>query len=133
MKTKEDVIKEIEETKEKIRKHNRINKISKDEVVNIVLKILEWENLETQYIINRYYMDWKSYEEISKELDYEEYEILAFFQFIVFKIKYILNIEEKKQNENWTNSNPYAASNFKWQRNKNKGFEKKWGLLDKKT
>jgi len=113
---KEFVLNKINNSKDELRKYNRKNNINKEDLALIIKKILEWEATDTQKIIDKYYIQWKSYKEISQELDLEEYEILGYFQYIIYKISNVLNPKIK--------NSPYSASNF-WKKSK-------WDLIDKK-
>lgn len=113
---KEFVLNKINNSKDELRKYNRKNNINKEDLALIIKKILEWEATDTQKIIDKYYIQWKSYKEISQELDLEEYEILGYFQYIIYKISNVLNPKIK--------NGPYSASNF-WKKSK-------WDLIDKK-
>jgi len=118
---KTDLLKEIENSKIEIKNYIYKKKIWKDKISDLILKIIEYEPKEVQQTINLYYIDNCSIEEILKILNIEEIRILQFFQLILFKIKMILDIDEKDDNQ-------YSIKNF-WKSYNNK----KWTLFDEKS
>ena len=123
---KQELLNEISNSKQLLKNHIRQNKIEKENIAEIVYKILENESKETQQIINLHYMDWYTTEEISSIIEKTENEILYHFQLILFKIKLVL----KPENDNiW----PYSVASYSWKNKSKYGAEKKWSLLDKKS
>jgi hypothetical protein len=122
---KNQLIEQIDKSKIDIKNHLKDKWMKIEEVTNLIKKILEWEPKEVQIATNLYYIDWCSIEEIWEIMNKSEINILNYFQFILFKIKLILNIENK---EKW---NIYSAKNYS-SKNKTNNTEN-WSLLDKKA
>lgn len=118
---KSDLLKEIEDSKIKIKNYIFENKLWKDEISDLIFKIIESEPTEVQQIISLYYVDEFSIEEILDILGIEEIRVLQYFQLILFKVKLILNINSQEDN-------PYSTKKF-WKSNN----DKKWSLFDNKT
>jgi len=98
---KNELIQKIEESKVEIKNHINKKGIEKDEISKLIYKILEWEANELQIATNLYYIDWCTINEISEIMGKSQVNILNYFQLILYKIKLILNIENKKINNKY--------------------------------
>jgi len=123
---KSELIEKIEKSKITLCEHIKKEWLEKNEISQKIKEILEWEPYDIQLITNLHYIDWCSIEEISKITNKSETLILNYFQLILFKIKLILDFNEKKEQ-------PFSASNYKWNKTKNNNNENNWWLLDIKT
>jgi len=123
---KSELIEQIEKSKITLREHIKKEWLEKNKISQKIKKILEWEPYDIQLITNLHYIDWCSIEEISEITNKSETLILNYFQLILFKIKLVLDFNEKKEH-------PFSVSNYKWNKSKNNNNENNWWLLDIKT
>ena len=122
---KNELIEKIEQSKIDIKKHLKEKWLKLEEVSELIKEILEWEPKEIQIATNLYYVDNCNIEEISKIMNKSEINILNYFQLVLFKIKLILNIENKKSTSKYSVKN-YLSKKY------NDYKDDTWSLLDKK-
>ena len=90
---KKEILERIEDSKKEIKNSFYEWWFSKDVFVEKINKVLLNEPYDIQVIANLYYIDWCSIEEISAIVEKSENLILSYFDFILFKIKLVLNGE----------------------------------------
>lgn len=115
---KKEILEKIENSKNEIKNSFYEWWFSKEIFVEKIKKVLEWEPYDIQVIANLYYVDWCTIEEISTIVEKSENLILSYFDFILFKIKLVLN--------NTLDDSAYSVSNF-W---KNKSDKSLWEDID---
>jgi len=99
-KNKEDIIKDLQISKDKIFKTNKgINK-TKEESTELILKILEWENEEIQLIMSLMLEEKASSNEISQILEIDEKRVLYEIEYIISKIESVLMKNKNTSEEN---------------------------------
>jgi len=122
---KNELIEKIEQSKIDIKKHLKEKWLKLEEVTDLIKKILEWEPKEVQIATNLYYMDNCNIEKISKIMNKSEVNVLNYFQLVLFKIKLILNIENREFIGKYSVKN-YLSKKY------NDDKDDTWSLLDKK-
>lgn len=116
------LINQIEDSKDLLRKWISKKSLTKEEVVDKVFSIMSNEPREVQLVSSLYYIDWLTIPDISNVTWLSETSILWYFQLVLFKIKLILDIEEK-----W----PWEYSVEKLSK-KSSSYNSLWSVFDKK-
>lgn len=123
---KVDLLNQIENSKIQLRNHLNEIGFQKEELSTKIKNILEGEPSDIQLIMNLHYIDNCSTEEISEILGISETLVLNYFQLILFKIKLILDYDDKKEY-------PFSSENCCKKPVNRDDINIKWTILDLKT